>query len=59
MIPASTQVSSPAADRVDQRVCLHGIAWKDYEQLLAADPATTAWGVPVTASYGLTTRIGP
>jgi len=36
MIPASTQSSAPVADRIDQRIRLHGIGWEDYVQLLAA-----------------------
>jgi len=33
-MPATAQVSTPPAPQ-DQRVCLHDIAWEDYEALLA------------------------
>jgi Uma2 family endonuclease len=36
MIPVPPQGSAPSAAHIDQRVCLHDIAWRDYEQLLAA-----------------------
>jgi Uma2 family endonuclease len=35
MMSAPNRLMTPAAEQIDQRVCLHGIRWEDYEALLA------------------------